>query len=349
MRTAKRQKRKSNRAAQPLHISEDKMTVIDAIIQGAVQGLTEFLPVSSSGHLAISQHILGVTDSNLFFSVMLHIGTLLAVLVFYRKTVAEVFMGFVSLVQDIAKRRFSFKNMTHSQNMAVMLIIGLLPLLLILLPVPGSGGMSAKDLAEVWSADTGYFIMVGVALLFTSILLLVGIGANRNTVMRERREAREGSLHTRSTKGAGRHHLNPIDAVLIGTAQLFAAIFPGLSRSGSTLAMGQLCGLNKQTALDYSFVLGIPSILAAALLEGKGAVASGALQSLEIIPALVGIAVSAVVGFFAILIFKWMLKKDRMYIFVIYTAFAALAVIIISIIELQAGVNIFTGEQLNYV
>ena len=66
-------------------------------------------------------------------------------------------------------------------------------------------------------------------------------------------------------------------------------------------------------------------------------------------PALVGVAVSAVVGFFAILIFKWMLKKDRMYIFVIYTAIAALAVIIISIIELQSGVNIFTGEQLNYV
>ncbi|MGN1111676.1 MAG: undecaprenyl-diphosphate phosphatase [Acutalibacteraceae bacterium] len=325
------------------------MTVIDAIIQGAVQGLTEFLPVSSSGHLAISQHILGVTDSNLFFSVMLHIGTLLAVLVFYRKAVAEVFLGFISLIKDIIKRRFSFRNMTHSQNMAVMLIIGLMPLLLILIPVPGSGGLSAKDLAGIWSADTGYFIMVGAALLFTSILLLVGIAANRNTVARERREAREAALYTRSAKGAGRHRLNALDSVLIGTAQLFAAVFPGLSRSGSTLAMGELCGLNKQTALDYSFILGIPSILAAAVLEGKDAVTSGALQSIEIVPMLVGVAVSAVVGFFAILIFKWMLRKDRMYIFVIYTAIVALAVIIISVIELQSGVNIFTGEQLRYV
>lgn len=321
------------------------MTVIDAIIQGVVQGLTEFLPVSSSGHLAISQHILGVTDSNLLFNVMLHLGTLLAVLAVYRKTVADLIKGFVSIIKDISAKRFSFKNMTHSQNMVVMLIIGLLPLFLLFVPVPGSGGLSAKDLAEIWSGDTGYFIIVGAALLFTSILLLVGIAANNQLKTKEHRKTHR----SHDSKGVGRHILKVRDALLIGVAQLFAAIFPGLSRSGSTLAMGQLCGLNKQTALDYSFVLGIPSILAATLLEGKDAITSGAMQNIEIVPMLVGVAVSAVVGFFAIILFKWMLAKDRMYIFVIYTAIAAVAVIIISIIELQAGVNIFTGEPLKFV
>lgn len=326
------------------------MTVIDAIIQGVVQGLTEFLPVSSSGHLAISQHILGVTESNLFFNVMLHVGTLLAVLIVYYKTVVDLCKGVVSIIKDIAGRRFSFKNMTREQNLVFTLIIGLLPLFLLFVPVPGSGGMNSKDLAEVWSGSTGYFIIVGIALLFTSILLTVGIAANKIMIRNERR-----MIHDREARreykasSAGRHSLKPLDAVCIGVAQLFAAIFPGLSRSGSTLAMGQLRGLNKQTALDYSFVLGIPSIIAAALLEGKDAITSGAINNVEIVPLIVGVAVSAVVGFFAILLFKWMLAKDRMYIFVVYTAIAALVVIIISIIELQTGVNIFTGEKLIFV
>ena len=329
------------------------MTVLDAIIQGAVQGLTEFLPVSSSGHLAISQHILGVTDSNLLFNVMLHLGTLIAVLAVYRKTVADIVRGLIGIVKDIAAKRFSFKNMSPSQNLVVMLFIGLLPLFLLFVPVPGSGGLNAKDLAEIWSGYTGYFFIVGAALLFTSILLFIGIAANKQTVSaaREAHRTADGKAMRRGggKKDAGRHRLNALDAVLIGISQLFAAIFPGLSRSGSTLAMGQVRGLNKQTALDYSFVLGIPSIIAATLLEGKDAIASGEINSIDFIPMLVGVAVSAVVGFFAILLFKWMLRKDRMYIFVIYTAIAASAVIIISIIELQTGVNIFTGEPLRFV
>ncbi len=315
------------------------MTLIDAIVQGVVQGLTEFLPVSSSGHLAISQHILGVTDSNLFFNVMLHVGTLIAVLIVYRKTVAELIKGFISIISDISKRKFSFKKMSHSQNLVCMLALGLVPLFLLFIPIPGSGGLNAKELAEIWSGGTGYFIVVGISLLFTSILLTVGIAANGIT----ERKARASHIK----KGhAGRSRLNAPDALCVGAAQLFAAIFPGLSRSGSTLAVGELRGLNKKTALDYSFVLGIPSILAAALLEGKDAIFSGEIQQIEIIPLIVGVAVSAVVGALAIFLFKWMLAKDRMYIFVIYTAAAAIAVIIISVVELNSGVNIFTGKEL---
>ncbi len=317
------------------------MTVTDAIIQGVVQGLTEFLPVSSSGHLAISQHILGVTESNLFFSVMLHLGTLLSVIIVYRKTVCELIKGFISIISDITKKKFSFKEMDHSQHLVCMLALGLVPLFLLFIPIPGSGGLNAKELAEVWAGSTGYFVIVGISLLFTSLLLAIGICANRIT------ESKAHRKHIKK-KEAGRHTVNAADAVCIGAAQLFAAIFPGLSRSGSTLAVGELRGLNKKKALDYSFVLGIPSILAAAVLEFRDSVTSGAIMQSDAVSILLGVAVSAVVGTLAILLFKWMLARDRMYIFVIYTAVAAAAVIIISIIELQSGVNIFTGEQLAF-
>lgn len=93
--------------------------------------------------------------------------------------------------------------------------------------------------------------------------------------------------------------------------QFVAAIFPGISRSGSTLAVGEMRGINKQKALDYTFVLGVPSILAAALLEGVDAIKSPEGISIDPVVIIVGMVVSAIVGYFAILIFKWFLKTDK--------------------------------------
>lgn len=318
------------------------MNVFEAIIQGIVQGLTEFLPVSSSGHLAISQHILGVTEDNLFFNVMLHLGTLAAVLVVYYKLVGRLIVAFFKMLKDIFTGKFKWSEMDQDRNLIVMLVIGLIPLFLLFIPLPFSGGLSAKDLAEIWSGNTGYFIVVGISLLITSLLLTLGIQANKITA---RRYERRGIS---KKNGAGRHRYNVIDAVSVGVAQTFAAVFPGVSRSGSTLAVAQMRGINKQAALDYSFVLGIPSILAAALLEGKDAVEAGAVSTSDLFPIIVGMITSAIVGFFAIMLFKWMLSKDRMYIFVIYTLIVGAIVLVISCIELGAGHNIFTGAPLSF-
>ena len=122
-----------------------------------------------------------------------------------------------------------------------------------------------------------------------------------------------------------------------------------MSRSGSTLAVGELRGINKQRALDYTFVLGIPSIVAAAVLEGKEALKSGKFTLGMIFPTIVGVIVSAIVGFFSICLFKWMLRKDRMHIFAIYTAVVGVIVIIIGTVELNTGVNIFTGKPLVFI
>ena len=320
------------------------MNIIQAIILGIVQGLTEFLPVSSSGHLTIFQHIMGVDmEGNLFFNVMLHVGTLVAVCVVYYKLIFRLIKAFIGLLKDIFTGSFKWSQMDGDKNLLVMLVIGLLPLFLLFVPIPGAGGINGKDIAGIWQGNTGYFIITGFALLATSIMLWVGIKAMDN--------AANKTAHGGSVKAPGRRRLNTLDAICIGVTQCMAAVFPGLSRSGSTLAMGELRGVNKQVALDYTFVLGIPSILAAALLEGKEALeAQGTQDTLQVsTPAMIaGMIAAMIVGFFAIKLFKWMLAKDRTNVFVVYTALMGIAIIVVGVIELSSGNNIFSGQPLTF-
>lgn len=318
------------------------MSIFDAIIQGIVQGLTEFLPVSSSGHLAITQHILGTSgDGNLFFNVMLHVGTLVAVIAFYYKLIWSLIKEFFSMIKDIFTGKFKWSKMNYERNLIMMLVIGLLPLFLLFIPIPGTE-MKIKDLAEVLSGSP-ILLVTAISLLVTSALLTIGIICNR-------RNSSKGGKHL---KGAGKANSNGresytiLDAVCVGLMQVAAAVFPGLSRSGSTLAVGEMRGINKQKALDYTFVLGVPSIVAAALLEGIDAVKSPEGINVEIGVIIAGVIASAVVGYLAIVIFKWFLKSDKMSIFVIYTAIVGVAFIVISIIEMNTGVNLFTGAPLN--
>ena len=317
------------------------MNIFEAIVLGAVQGLTEFLPVSSSGHLAIFQHFFGLNDNNLFFNVMLHVGTLTAVCAVYWRLFLRLIKSFFRILKKIFTRKFKWGEMDADENLVLMLIIGLLPLFLLFLPI--GGGMKIKDLADKWNSD-GYLIITSISLLVTSFLLVIGINANRKTTILYKSH---GKLRA---DGAGRRKLNPVDAVFIGLFQAVAAIFPGISRSGSTLTAGELRKINKQRALDYSFVLGTPAIIAAALLEGKDALfpADGSAVSIEFFPTLIGIITSAIVGFLAIRLFKWLLATNRMYYFVLYTAGAGIICLVISIIELISGVNLFTQQPLTF-
>lgn len=319
------------------------MSIFDAIIQGIVQGLTEFLPVSSSGHLAITQHILGTSgDGNLFFNVMLHVGTLVAVIAFYYKLIWSLIKEFFSMIKDIFTGKFKWSQMNYERNLIMMLIIGLIPLFLLFIPIPGTA-MKIKDLAEVLSASP-ILLVTAISLLVTSALLTVGIICNR-------RNSTKCGKHLKGagkTGSNGRESYTILDAVCVGLMQVAAAVFPGLSRSGSTLAVGEMRGINKQKALDYTFVLGVPSIVAAALLEGIDAIKSPEGINVEIGVIIAGVIASAVVGYLAIVIFKWFLKSDKMSIFVIYTAIVGIAFIVISIIEMNTGVNLFTGAPINW-
>jgi len=304
------------------------MDYILALFQGVVQGLTEFLPVSSSGHLNITQHFFGITEGNLFFNVMLHLGTLVSVFLFYRKLVVRLIKAFFSLLKDLFTGKFSFKKMDDDRNLVVMLIIGLVPLFLLFVPI--GNDMKLKDLADVLSSGTDYFYVTGICLIVTSVLLLTGILLNK----RANRLVAQG-------KASPKERYNVIDAVFVGVVQVVAAIFPGISRSGSTLAAGQSRGIDKQKALDYTFILGMPAIIAAAVLECSELFTTEGALSVDFGPVIVGMIAAAVVGYLSIALFKWLLKTDKTYVFVIYTALAGITVLAVSIYEMTSG-NVVT-------
>lgn len=314
------------------------MSIFDAIIQGIIQGATEFLPVSSSGHLSISQHIFGIELSGILFDIMLHLGTLIAVIFVYRNLVWRLIKEFFSLCRDLIHREFKWSEMSHDRRLLMMLVIGLLPLFLLFLPIPGTG-MKVKDFSEMLASDKG-MVAEGQALLATSALLFLGIAANKRMKQEKTVVNREG----KRVPAQGRKKIHTIDAILIGITQCLAAIFPGLSRSGSTLSVGLLRGINQQTALDYSFVLGIPSIAAAALVSLKDLGSEGA--AIGAAPLIIGMLTAMVVGFLAIKLLKWIVTTNKLEIFAYYTLVVGGVVTILGIIEHIMHQNLFTGNPL---
>lgn len=314
------------------------MTILEAILQGVIQGATEFLPVSSSGHLSISQHIFGIELPGILFDVMLHLGTLIAVVFVYRELVWRLIKEFFSLLGDLFRGRFRWSEMSGDRRLIFMLLIGLLPLFLLFCPIPGTD-MKVKDVSEMLASDSG-ILVEGVALLATALLLTLGIFANKRAGSFRHAASRHGE---RAPKG-GRTSLTVPDSIAIGLTQCLAAVFPGLSRSGSTMSVGLMRGVNQQTALDYSFVLGIPSIAAAALVSLKDVGSAG--EAIGAVPLLVGVATAAVVGFLAIKLLRWIVTTNKLWVFVAYTLVAGLAVTGIAIFEHMTGVNLFTGRPL---
>ncbi len=289
------------------------MDIISAIFQGIIQGVTEFLPISSSGHLTIYQHLTGQTGGDgLLFTVLLHVGTLLAVCIVYRRTIAKLILEFFAMLRDIFTGKFTFKKMNVERRTIFMMILSSAMLLLVVAPV--FSGNSAKDLCDSISNDPDLFWMVGVMLLATAVLMFI-------------------SWRITSSDRPTRRCADSKDAVIIGLTQAAAATFPGLSRSGSTTAAALACGLDKQYATQYSFILSIPAVVAATALELKDAIEAGGAADLNIPAAIVGIIVSAVVGVIAIKTFVWLIKKNRYIIFSYYCAAMGAIVIVWSLVE----------------
>lgn len=286
------------------------MSVIKAIILGIVQGVTEFLPISSSGHLSLFQHFLGVSgEGSLLFSVLLHLGTLIAVFVVFHKTIFELVVEAIALIKDIFSGKFRFKELKGKKKMLVMFFFSCLPLLLLLIPV--GNDMKLMDWLGGLSEDDS-ILVEGFCFLVTGVLLLT-------------------STYISKTKTLNRE-VNTTDAFAVGLAQVFAAGFPGISRSGSTISTGMICGVSKEYMVEYSFILGIPAIIVANIVEFKDAVEAGA--QLELIPTIVGIIVAAVVGVACIKLLQWILKKDMWKYFGFYCLVIGAFTIISSIIEL---------------
>ena len=221
------------------------MSIISAIIQGILQGLTEFLPVSSSGHLSLYQYFTGInSESSVTFSVMLHLGTLLAVIIAFRGTVWQLLREFFLMFADLFRGRLFKEKATPYRRMLYLLILSCVPLLLVL---------PLQEIITSVSADND-ILVEGICFLITSALLFLADRAPR------------GRLDAATMKG--KH------ALAIGTAQLFATL-PGISRSGSTISVGQMCGLERSYAVSYSFILGLPAVLAAGILDLHDAASAG--------------------------------------------------------------------------
>ena len=274
------------------------MTVFDSIIQGTVQGLTEFLPISSSGHLAIAQYFLGIKENNLLFDVALHVGTLLSVVFVYYKLLINILFSSFSAVFKL----FSKKNRNKNETIALNIIFSLIPLFFLFIPIPKIGSLKllATNLAE-----SGNISVVGVSLIATSLLLTIG-----SLYSYKLSSKKHFSLSKMS-------EISPWNAFVIGISQLVASIFPGLSRSGTTMSTGLLLGMSREDAIDFSFIMGTPTILAASVLEFKESRELGIHIDWNIV--IVGIITSAVVGFLSIKFLKWIVSQDRTWIFSAYS------------------------------
>lgn len=284
------------------------MSVIKAIILGIVQGVTEFLPISSSGHLSLFQHFLDVSgEGSLLFSVLLHLGTLIAVFIVFHKTIFELIVEAIALIKDIFTGKFKFKELKGKKKMLVMFVFSCLPLLLLLVPV--GNDMKLMDWLGGLSEDDS-ILVEGFCFLVTGVLLLTSTYVSKKkTLNRE---------------------VNTTDAFAVGIAQVFAAGFPGISRSGSTISTGMICGVSKEYMVEYSFILGIPAIIVANIVEFKDAVEAG--EPLELLPTIIGIIVAASVGVACIKLLQWILKKDMWKYFGYYCLVIGVFTIICSVI-----------------
>ncbi|MCI8501654.1 MAG: undecaprenyl-diphosphate phosphatase [Oscillospiraceae bacterium] len=287
------------------------MNVFDAVIQAVIQGLTEFLPVSSSGHLSLTQHFLGISgESAILLSIVLHLGTLLAVFVAYYRTIWELVKEVGYSIRDIFTGRFHLKGMSDNRRLLVMLIVATLPLCLFYFIKDPIKGISSDD----------SILIEGFCFLYTGVILFLS------------------DRFGKGRKKAG--DIKAKDAAVIGVFQGIA-LLPGVSRSGSTIAGGLFCGLTRATAVKFSFLMSIPPILAGALTEFLDYRKSA--ETVEMLPLIVGFAVAAVVGFLAIKLVRWLVKTNKFKIFAYYTLALGIVVILISIIEAaNGGVNIVT-------
>lgn len=258
------------------------MSVYQALLLGIVQGLTEFLPISSSGHLVLGQEVLGVEEPQVLFDVMLHVGTLAAVVLAYRRDLATLARSFVSALASGGLLRRPVETVRASADLELLslLIVGSIPTALI--------GLLFQEQLEAAFASPR--LVAGMLIVTGSMLHL-----------------------PRLTAGRPRGAVGWWQAPLIGLIQGLA-IIPGISRSGSTISIGMLAGVRPADAARFSFLLSIPAILGAAIL--KLLETDGPTPPLSVLAA--GMAASFLVGYLALRALLAVLRRGRLDLFSYY-------------------------------
>ncbi|MGE5374652.1 MAG: undecaprenyl-diphosphatase UppP [Bacteroidota bacterium] len=255
------------------------MTIFQSFLLGIIQGLTEFIPVSSTGHLLIAQHLMGIPPSDAVFSflVIVQLGTIVSLLAFYWKDLLA-----------IARALLNFRQPTLDRDLGIFIIVATIPALIV--------GLLLNDLVEKLFQQP---MLEAAIRLFTAALLMA-------------------TAERFSSKSRRLDSMKWYDALFVGVMQILA-VFPGASRSGTTISAGMYRGFDRPAAARFAFLMSVPVMLAAGAYETLKVLQMP--NSMDLLPLFaVGFVTAAVVGWFAI---KWLidyLSRHSLYVFAIYCA-----------------------------
>ena len=252
------------------------VTLIEALILAVVQGLTEWMPVSSSGHLVITQTVLGLNPP-LIFDVMLHVGTLIVVLTVFRKDIADI-------IKAVIKRDFE----TEEGKLALFIVVGSVPI-----------AITGFIFYDFFKSLFSNLLAVGLALIIT------------------------GSVLFFSEKRIGNRKMGILDSLLIGLAQA-VTIIPGISRSGITVATGLLRKIDKTKAFRYSFLLSVPAVIGATVMESRDLV----LGNMDMAPVFLGATISMIVGYGSLKLLQKIVMNEKFHLFAYYCWTVGIAIIL---------------------
>ena len=276
------------------------MTIVQAIILGVIQGLTEFLPVSSSGHLAIMKNILRMDlETGALYDVLLHVATLVAICIVMRKDIVKLILEFISIVRDVFTNFLIFiDRITHKDDQyyikimssayrrfVVLIIVSSIPTAII--------GFLLNDIIETVENE---LLVPGICLIATAVIILISDFLADGT-----KKPKDATVY---------------DAFAIGTAQGIATL-PGLSRSGTTITACILCGFDRKFAVKYSFIMSMPAILGALILK-LSKISSETVTGGDIAVYIVGMVIAAVVGYFALIFTTRLVQKKSFKYFAFY-------------------------------
>ncbi|MBY0360139.1 MAG: undecaprenyl-diphosphate phosphatase [Candidatus Obscuribacterales bacterium] len=275
-------------------LEQNSMPVLEAVVLGVVQGLTEFLPISSTAHLRVVPAFLGWSDPGVAYSAVIQLGSVLAVLIYFWKDLVSILQGsFIALKNKDLE--------SHDLRLSAAILVGTIPICIL--------GFILKKFIE---APDGFFrslLVIGGASIFMGLLLLLA--------------------EKIAKKVRGIEDLGVRDGLLVGLGQAIALI-PGCSRSGSTLTAALLLDIKREDAARFSFLLGLPAIILSGLLELKDMLEVGVGQS-GMLTLAIGLATSAIVSYLAI---WWLLKylqNHSTIVFVAYRLLFGLAVIVLTL------------------
>lgn len=275
------------------------MTYFSSFLLGLVQGIAEFLPISSSGHLSIAQNLLNIdTAVPEFFDVLLHLGTLVAVFVAYWRDICDMVMELIHGVNDLAHGTTP-RQVPPARRLILLIIVGTLPLFAVL------------PIHKQVQALSNNMVFIGAALVVTGFLLFAC-----DLVRKGRKTERNATL---------------ADVLVVGVGQAIATM-PGISRSGMTITTGCFVGFERRFAVRFSFLLSIPAVLGANILSLKDALTGGVDWS-QLPVYLAGVVVAAVSGYLCIRLLKMIADKGRFGAFAYYCWAAGLATLILNAVK----------------